>query len=71
MPRRTLIELLHLAAGLAATAVIARTAAWAYPQGRETLYIVGWCSAVVVLAMAFGPLRRAWYADRSERLGGG
>jgi hypothetical protein len=66
VPRRTLAELLHLAAGLALTVLIFRLAAWSYPLGRETIGLVGWGAAVVVLAMAIDPLRRAWAADRRQ-----
>ena len=66
MPVRTLIELAHLAVGLLATALIAGTAAWAYPLGRETIEWVGLGSAVVVVAMAINPVRRALAIDRGR-----
>ena len=67
MPTRTLVELLHLAAGLAATVLIVRLSAWAYPLGRGVIEATGWVSAAIVLAMAVPPLRRAWAIDCAER----
>jgi membrane protein implicated in regulation of membrane protease activity len=64
VPSRTLIELLHLAAGLAATACITAASAWAYPPGRGVIEAVGWVAAGVVLAMYVDPVRRAWEADQ-------
>ena len=67
MPTRTLVELLHLLAGLAATALIVRLSIWAYPLGRDVIAATGWVSAAIVVLMGIGPLRRAWAADRRER----
>jgi membrane protein implicated in regulation of membrane protease activity len=61
---RTLVELLHLAAGLVATACITAASAWAYPLGRGVIEAVGWVAAGVVLAMYVDPIRRAWEADQ-------
>ncbi len=66
MPTRTLIELAHLAAGLMVTAVIAKTAAWAYPLGRDTIGWVGIACALAVVALAVNPVRRAWAIDRGR-----
>jgi hypothetical protein len=63
MPRRTLVELLHIIAGLLATAVIVETTSWAYPLGRQTIVQVGWMAAAVVVWLGIKPLRRAWAAD--------
>jgi len=67
VPVRTLVELLHIAAGLMATALIVAVATWSYPLGRETIRLVGWATAVAVVAMGVGPLRRAWTADRGRQ----
>ncbi len=67
MGRRTLVELLHLAAGVAITALVFAGAAWAYPQGGETLRWVGLATMVVVVAMSIAPLRLAFAADRGAR----
>ena len=67
MPVRTLIELLHIAAGLMATALITAVGAWAYPLGGDTIRLVGWCAGAAVVLMGIGPLRRAWTIDRGGR----
>ncbi len=67
--KRALVELLHLAAGLAATALIAKLSAWAYPLGRETIVAIGWIAAAVVVLMSIRPLLRALARDRAERGG--
>lgn len=67
MPKRTLIELAHVVAGLIATALITKAAIWAYPLGRDTLRIVGWCTIALVLVMAVAPLRRAWAIDQGRK----
>lgn len=67
MGRRTLAELLHLAAGLGVTAAVFRAAAWSYPVGRGTVRWVGWATMLVVLAMSIPPLRRARRVDRLQR----
>ncbi|WP_326523401.1 hypothetical protein [Sphingomonas sp.] len=64
MPVRTLVELLHIAAGLAATALIVAVAAWAYPLARREFEFAGWVAAGIVVILGLGPLRRAWGIDR-------
>ena len=58
--RRTLIELLHIAAGIFATAVFAAGAVWALPH-------VAYGVMVVVVLMGIRPLRLAWRADHDDR----
>ena len=67
MPRHTLIELIHIAAGIAATVAVTKIAAWAYPLGRETIWWVGAAMVVLVTAMGVGALRRAVGLDHEER----
>ncbi len=67
MPRRTLIELAHAVAGLIVTALITKAATWAYPLGRDTLHVIGWTTAALVLVMAIAPLRRAWAIDWARK----
>ncbi len=67
---RVLIEVLHIAVGLAAAALIASLAAWSYPLARNDIWLVTGVAMVAVIAMGVGPLRRAWAIDRA-RLGGG
>ncbi len=64
--RRTLAELLHLAAGLGVTAAVFAAGAWSYPVGAATVRLIGWATMLVVLGMGVGPLRRAWLADRGR-----
>ena len=63
MPKQTLIELLHILAGLLATALIVQIAAWAYPLARDTITMVGWVAAAAVAGMGIPPLRKAWAID--------
>ena len=61
---RTAVELLHILIGLAATALIVATAAWAYPLARREIEVSGWIIAGIVVLLGFGPVRRAWRVDR-------
>ncbi len=64
MPRRTIIEVLHIAAGLVVALTMTWAAAWSYPLGFEVIW---WCGAAAMLAtvaMGLGPLRRAWAEDK-------
>ena len=63
---RTLIELLHIAAGLAATALIASLAVWAVPAAGRTIWWVAYASMIVVVFMGIRPLRLAWARDRAD-----
>jgi len=63
---RTVVELIHIAVGLLAAAVIAGLAAWAYPLGREVIWWCGAAAQAVTLALGIGPLRRAWARDRGR-----
>ncbi|MFZ5796602.1 MAG: hypothetical protein ACRCS5_04765 [Sphingomonas sp.] len=65
--RRTLIELLHIAAGIFATAVFAAGAVWALPHAAATIWGVAYGVMVVVVLMGIRPLRLAWRADRDDR----
>lgn len=66
MPLRTLVEILHIVAGLAATVLIVELSAWGYPLGARVIWFIGGIAALVVLAMGVGPVRRAWAADHAE-----
>lgn len=63
--RNTLLELLHIIAGVAGTVLIATLAAWAVPNAGETIWVVAVAAMVVVALMGVGPLRLAWRADRA------
>ena len=67
LPRRTAIELLHLAAGVVVTAAMFRAAAWAYPPADADFRWVGGATLAAVMAMGVRPLRGAWRADHEER----
>jgi uncharacterized membrane protein YccC len=61
--KHTLVELLHLAAGLVGAAMIAWLAAWAVPNVADEIWMVAWVAMLVVAFMAIRPLRLAWRAD--------
>jgi len=67
MPLRTLVEALHVVAGLAATVAVAAVCAWGYPQATATIWWVAGVAFVIVAAMGVYPLRTAWRADRARR----
>ena len=67
MGRATLVELLHLVTGLVLTAAIFRTAAWAYPPGRDSLEPIGWLTMAAVFVMSVPEVRKAWIADRTKK----
>ena len=67
MLRRTLVEALHVVAGLAAAVAITWAAAWSYPLGWDVIW---WCGAGAMAAtilMGIGPLRRALAEDALEQ----
>lgn len=66
MPVRSLVELLHIAAGVMATALVVAIAAWAYPLGRDAIHNVGWVAGVAVVLLGIKPLTRAWALDRKR-----
>lgn len=63
---RVLIEVLHIAAGLIAAALIATAAAWSYPRATDDIWLVAYACMVAVVAMGVGPVRRAYAADRAR-----
>lgn len=63
--RRTMIELLHIAAGVVGTAICASLSAWALPHAHDTIWQVALVAMLVVLFMGVRPLRAAWRADRA------
>ena len=67
MGRRTLVELLHVAAGLAAAVWLTSRFARSYPLGREVIWWCGTGAMLATLAMAVRPVRRALAEDRSAR----
>ena len=67
--KRTLYELLHIAAGLVGTALIASAAAWGVPYLMETIWGVAYVAMGIVAFMGVRPLRLAWRADQEARIG--
>ena len=65
--KRTIIELLHLVAGLIGTALIASASAWSVPNQAETIWTVAFGAMLIVAFMAVRPLRLAWRADSEKR----
>lgn len=60
MNRAFVAELIHLVAGLLATRLVFAAAEWSYPQGAESLEVVGWATMAAVLVMSLIELRKAW-----------
>ena len=67
--KRTLYELLHIAAGLIGTALIAWVAAWSVPYATQSIWQVAIVAMVVVAFMGVRPLRLAWRADQAAKHG--
>lgn len=62
--KRTGVELLACAAGLAAAYMIGSVSVWAYPLARDNIWLVTWVSMGVVVILNIGQIRRATAADR-------
>lgn len=62
--RRTLVELFHILAGLAAAAALTGAVAWSYPLGAVTAWWCGGGAMAATVLMGIRPLRRAWAVDR-------
>ncbi|MDP5278892.1 hypothetical protein Q9Q95_08155 [Sphingomonas sp. DG1-23] len=65
---RVLIEVVHIAIGLLAAALIATAAAWSYPRATQDIWLVTFVAMALVVLMGIGPIRRALTIDRA-RLG--
>ena len=66
---RTLYELLHIAAGVVGTALIAWVAAWAVPMAQSDIWLVAYVAMGIVVFMGVRPLRLAWRADQAAKTG--
>lgn len=66
---RVLIEVVHIAIGLVAAAIIALLAVWSYPRATDDIWLVTRVAMVLVVLMGVGPVRRA-YAEDLAKLGG-
>jgi hypothetical protein len=63
---RVLIEVVHIAAGIAAAMLIAALASWSYPLARHDIWLVTYVAMVAVVLMGVGPIRRAYAVDRGK-----
>lgn len=63
---RVLIEVVHIAIGLVAAALIAAAAAWSYPRATDDIWLVAYGCMVAVVLMGIGPVRRAFDEDRAK-----
>lgn len=70
MGPKTLIELLHIVAGLLAALVIGSLSAWSYPRATQDVWTVTYACMAVSALMGIGPVRRALAADRMAAEGG-
>jgi predicted membrane channel-forming protein YqfA (hemolysin III family) len=62
---RVLIEVVHIAIGLIAAALIAWAAAWSYPRATGDIWLVTFVAMGLVVLMGIGPIRRAYAVDRA------
>jgi len=63
---RVLIEVVHIAIGLVAAALIAAAAAWSYPRATDDIWLVAYGCMIAVVLMGIGPVRRAFDEDRTK-----
>ncbi|WP_033921135.1 hypothetical protein [Sphingomonas sp. 37zxx] len=56
---RVLIELGYVLLGLGAAVAIGATAEWAYPIGRDNIWLVTYAAMVAVVLMGVRPIVRA------------
>jgi uncharacterized membrane protein len=66
---RVLIEVVHIAIGLIAAALIAAAAAWSYPRATGDIWLVAYACMIAVVAMGVGPVRRALAEDKAKLAG--
>lgn len=66
---RVLLEVIHIAIGIAAAALVGAAAIWAYPRAYDDIWLVIYGLMAAVVLMGIGPLRRAYARDRAA-LGG-
>lgn len=63
---RVFIEVVHIAIGLIAAALIAAAAAWSYPRATQDIWLVTFVAMALVVLMGIGPIRRAYAIDRAK-----
>ena len=64
--RKTLIEFVHIAAGIGLALVMAWAMAWAVPLAKLDIWAVDLVSIVVILIMGVQPVREAMAADKAS-----
>lgn len=67
--RKTLIEVAHIAAGIALALVMAWGMAWAVPLAKLDIWAVDIVSIVIILIMGVQPVREAMAADKAAATG--
>ncbi|MBO9526078.1 MAG: hypothetical protein J7517_08085 [Sphingobium yanoikuyae] len=67
---RVLIEVVHIAIGLIAAALISAAAAWSYPRATGDIWLVGYACMIAVVLMGVGPVRKAYAEDKAKLAGG-
>ncbi len=67
--RKTLIELAHIAAGIALALGMAWAMAWAVPLAKLDIWAVDIVSIVIILIMGVQPVREAVAADKAAATG--
>lgn len=68
---RVLVEALHIAAGIAVALLIAALCAWAYPLAERDVWTVTGVAIVAIILLGVGPMRRAYAAERKDRVSNG
>ena len=63
---RALIEVIHIAIGLAVAALLASLAAWSYPRATDDIWLVTYVAMAAVVLMGVRPLYRAFEVDRAR-----
>ncbi len=63
--KNTLIETLHILAGLAVAVAVTWAAAWSYPLGAEVIWWCGAAAMVATILMGIAPLREGIRQDRT------
>ena len=62
-----LVEILHIAAGMALAVLIAELAIWSYPPAKSDIHIILVGVLIAIAAMGIGPVRRGIGLDRARR----
>lgn len=69
--QRTVIELLHVAVGIAAALLIGKLSAWSYPLAERDIWLVTSAAILVTAILGVGPIRRALAEDNGVETGRG